>query len=452
MKSAKNKVMVGIVLLALLITVFVQLPTSNAQTPPSLYSTGHTETTITLEWTAAVPPTLNYMNNYTVYYSPYGTNGPFYKLGVYPPAVQTVVAYGLTANTNYWFYVVANWGNIFGTSFGNSNTLEASTNLNPALHSSSVTQTTVSLSWIDYNVYSNLTSFQSYTVQIMPASGSWSTLTTITSQTDESYTVTGLSPGHTYSFQIYDTVAVSGVSNTFSSYSNTVTVTTVSPISATISSPSSSLDVGSILQITSAVNGGVPPYSYQWYVNDNPASGATSSTFTFSPSSSGSYIIYLTVTDSSGTIANSNTLSITVYSEMSPSISATATTITVGQSTQINASVNGGDGPYSYQWYVNGTPVSGATSASFTFKPAGSGTYSIYVAIKDSTGAISDSAPLTITVKQASIISPLNGNFVYFILGIIVVIIVIIAVIAVVFARRRSETQHQSEQSEPPQK
>jgi len=315
MKFFHKKLIVGIVLIVFLFTIFIQFPASSAQspsTPPTLYSTGNTETTISLEWTAAVPPTLNSMNNYTVYWSTQGTNGPFQILGVYSPSVQVVPLYGLTPSTHYWFKVIANWGNLFGSSYGQSNTLEASTNQDPSLQYSSVTQTTVSLSWIDYNSYSNLTTFQSYTVQTMGSSGSWSTLTTISTESDNSYTVTGLSSGTSYSFRIYDSVSVVNVSGTFDSYSNTVVVSTISQISATISTSSTSMEVGNNLQITLTVNGGVSPFSYQWYVNGNPVNGATSSSFTFSPTSAGTYSIYVTVTGSSGASQNSNTLTITV--------------------------------------------------------------------------------------------------------------------------------------------
>jgi hypothetical protein len=146
----------------------------------------------------------------------------------------------------------------------------------------------------------------------MGSSGSWSTLTTISTESDNSYTVTGLSSGTSYSFRIYDSVSVVNVSGTFDSYSNTVVVSTISQISATISTSSTSMEVGNNLQITLTVNGGVSPFSYQWYVNGNPVNGATSSSFTFSPTSAGTYSIYVTVTGSSGASQNSNTLTITV--------------------------------------------------------------------------------------------------------------------------------------------
>ena len=51
-------------------------------------------------------------------------------------------------------------------------------------------------------------------------------------------------------------------------------------------------------------SGGSGVYSsYQWYVDGSSrVSGATSSTFSFVPGSPGSYLTYVTVTDSLGTL------------------------------------------------------------------------------------------------------------------------------------------------------
>jgi PKD repeat protein len=62
---------------------------------------------------------------------------------------------------------------------------------------------------------------------------------------------------------------------------------------------------------TSTVSGGYTPYSYQWHLNGNPVSGATSNTWTFTPTTSGIYYIYLKVTDAKGNTTQSQTARIT---------------------------------------------------------------------------------------------------------------------------------------------
>lgn len=84
------------------------------------------------------------------------------------------------------------------------------------------------------------------------------------------------------------------------------------PLSISISPFSASINVGQSLTFTSTVTGGTAPYSYQWYLNGNPVSGATSSSWTFSPAASGIYYVCLKVIDAKGKTTQSETARITV--------------------------------------------------------------------------------------------------------------------------------------------
>jgi hypothetical protein len=84
-----------------------------------------------------------------------------------------------------------------------------------------------------------------------------------------------------------------------------------SPLSASISQLSASLLVGQSVTFTSTVSGGYTPYSYQWYLNGNPVSGATSASWTFTPTTSGIYYVHLKVTDAKANTAQSDTARIT---------------------------------------------------------------------------------------------------------------------------------------------
>jgi parallel beta-helix repeat protein len=63
---------------------------------------------------------------------------------------------------------------------------------------------------------------------------------------------------------------------------------------------------------TSTTSGGKPPYSYQWYLNDLPVSGANSNSWTLASPPIGNNSVYLSVTDSLGNSAKSNQASVTV--------------------------------------------------------------------------------------------------------------------------------------------
>jgi len=120
-------------------------------------------------------------------------------------------------------------------------------------------------------------------------------------------------------------------------------------------SPSSwIMDVGQSETFTATASGGSGIYaSYQWYVGVVSQSGATASTFNYSPASSGSQLITVTVTDSLGaTSAQSTAPSVTVHSALvAPTASASAGTIDLGQTSALTSTaVLTGTSPYTYQW------------------------------------------------------------------------------------------------------
>jgi len=84
------------------------------------------------------------------------------------------------------------------------------------------------------------------------------------------------------------------------------------PLSASISPLSASILVGQSVTFTSTVSGGYPPYTYRWYLNGAPVSGATADTWTFTPTTSGIFYVYLKVTDDKDNTAQSDTARITV--------------------------------------------------------------------------------------------------------------------------------------------
>jgi hypothetical protein len=174
-------------------------------------------------------------------------------------------------------------------------------------------------------------------------------------------------------------------------------------LSASISPLSASILVGQSVTFTSTVSGGYAPYSYQWYLDGAPVSGATSSSWTFALQPIGNYSVYLNVTDSLGNMVKSNQASVTVASQLTVSISPMSASILVGQSVTFTSTVSGGYTPYSYQWYLNGNPVSGATSASWTFTTTTSGIYYIYLKVTDAKGNTVQSDTARITVATVPV-------------------------------------------------
>jgi len=84
------------------------------------------------------------------------------------------------------------------------------------------------------------------------------------------------------------------------------------PPTVSIYPNSALISVGQNVYFSSTVASGTPPYAYQWYLNGNPVTGATSSTWTFTTNTAGTYAVYLKITDSATNTAQSKTASVTV--------------------------------------------------------------------------------------------------------------------------------------------
>ena len=180
------------------------------------------------------------------------------------------------------------------------------------------------------------------------------------------------------------------------------------PTTVTISPSSVFMDVGQSQLFTSSASGGTSPYSYQWVLNGIPVPGATSATWTFTPTSPGSYTIYVNVTDSVSTAITSNTATATVNTAPSASISPRSATFDVGQSKLFISTVSDGTSPYTYQWYLNDAAVSDATNSTWTFTPNSSGSYNVYVNATDSANftAKSNIASVTVNPSLSVTVSP----------------------------------------------
>jgi hypothetical protein len=170
------------------------------------------------------------------------------------------------------------------------------------------------------------------------------------------------------------------------------------------------MDVGQSQLFTSNVTGGTSPYAYRWYLYLStfggqfpfPIPGANDSTWTFTPSSLGSYEFFVQVTDSVSSIVNSNNATVTVNPVPSVSISPSSVVMDVNQSQSFTSSVTNGTPPYIYQWYLNYAPVSGATSNGWVFAPTSAGPCTIYVEVNDSVGVQATSNIANVTVNPGT--------------------------------------------------
>ncbi len=183
-------------------------------------------------------------------------------------------------------------------------------------------------------------------------SGSSSTCssdTAVSGQTSSTYAPSPTSNTY-YCYSISDT---STNAPTVSSATDLASVTS-GLVAGSIAPSSPTIDSGQSLTLTANPSGGTTPYSYQWYTSadcsTSPVSGATSSTYAASPTSTTTY--YVKVTDANSNTACSAGDPVTVDTALSAgAITPGAPTIDSGQSITLTAHPTGGSGSYSYHWY-----------------------------------------------------------------------------------------------------
>jgi hypothetical protein len=155
----------------------------------------------------------------------------------------------------------------------------------------------------------------------------------------------------------------------------------------------------------SVVASGTAPLSYQWRKDGALISGAISSTLTLTnvqSADAGSYTVV--VSNSAGSVTSSAATLTVNAAAVAPTITTqpTSQSVTAGTSATFSVSASG-TAPLTYQWSKNGSPVSGATSATLNLsnvQSADAGSYTVVVT--NSAGSATSSAA-TLTVNPATV-------------------------------------------------
>jgi len=195
-----------------------------------------------------------------------------------------------------------------------------------------------------------------------------------------------------------------------SATSNNATLTVQSAPSITTQPANQTVNVGQTATF-SVVASGAAPLSYQWQKNGSPIGGATSASYTTpaTVATDNGATFNVVVSNSAGS-ATSNNATLTVQSAPSITTQPANQTVNVGQTATFSV-VASGTAPLSYQWQKNGSPIGGATSASYT-TPASVATdngATFRVVVSNSAGsATSNNATLTVQSAPSITTQPAN--------------------------------------------
>jgi hypothetical protein len=218
------------------------------------------------------------------------------------------------------------------------------------------------------------------------------------------------------------------------------TITAPAPLSVTslTGSVASPQTVGTAVTFTAAATGGTAPYQFKFLVQSGSVwttvqNWSTSTSFTWQPTTAGSYVVAVWARNAGVTADASQALAqvnYTINAPPPPSITALTSSVAspqvTGTAVTFNATATGGTAPYQFKWWVQ--TVGGSwtmmqnwsTSASFTWQPATAGNYVVAVWARnagvtaDASQALSQvnytiaapAAPLSVTNLTSSVASP----------------------------------------------
>ena len=158
-------------------------------------------------------------------------------------------------------------------------------------------------------------------------------------------------------------VVVSNVAGSATSAAATLTVNappsvTTPPANITVTAPNPAT--------FSVVASGTAPLTYQWRRNGAPIGGATSAAYTLTPTATTDTGAQFDVVVSN-VLGTATSAAATLTVNVAPSITSQPASVTVTAPAPATFTIAAtGTAPSSYQWRRNGTPISGATGASYT--------------------------------------------------------------------------------------
>jgi|GEM_PF-777171 len=210
-----------------------------------------------------------------------------------------------------------------------------------------------------------------------------------------------------------------GYSNGAQGVSNTATITVYPQVRCSISPSVKAINYNtSPGKLTGTASGGTNTYTYQWQSSENGttwsnilnANGAD-----YTPGNLIKTTYYRLITYSNGAQGISNTATITVYPQLTSSISPASQSINYNTAPgTLTNTRGGGNGTYTYQWQVSTnnstwTNIPGATSQNYTPGNLTGTTYYRVVTTSNNASVTSNTATITVYPELITSINPVSA-------------------------------------------
>lgn len=176
---------------------------------------------------------------------------------------------------------------------------------------------------------------------------------------------------------------------------------------SSFSASPATLTLGEGTTITTVASGGTAPLAYAYTGLPTGCSTADQASIVCTPSELGTYLVQVTVTDSSATpLTASATLTLQVNPEggtlVITSFSASPNPVTVGSSTTISVGASGGTTPYAYSYTGLPSGCSSSDTGALSCVPTSSGSFTVTVEVTDSASPMQSASATTTLVVNAA--------------------------------------------------
>jgi hypothetical protein len=198
------------------------------------------------------------------------------------------------------------------------------------------------------------------------------------------------------------------------------------------------VDAGQMVNISVAVSGGTAPYTFAYSGLPTGCVNTTTAVVTCQPRVAGTFNFIVQASDA---WKSTSQLGAVLTVDADPSIgqfTASVSPVTVGSTTYLQTTVNGGSGVYTFVYSHLPAGCTSANKSSLPCTPSVTGSFNVTVTVTDSFGR-SATAQTEFVVQSASAPSGFlgfSGSTGYLLIG-LVILVVLIAVVALVMLMRR---------------